>query len=247
MPGIFVVGKSGLFRHYFKVCNKSCVETSLFTGQAKPGLMNPEMFFNLVNDKERAIMNGLKNFKKTLLLGTLVVGGAALTACENMQSQSSTAPTAMSMSTQAMTDMAMANMKKFMMLSDQDRMAYVMDKQQSSLKHGEELFASASLGTNGFSCSTCHPGGTTTGGKVPMGKMQMAIPSLVGAAATFPKFKPGNDAVITLAEMNNNCVVMFMKGQPISLGTKDARDLAAYITSLSKNQSLMPGKQNMKM
>lgn len=188
-----------------------------------------------------------RKFNKIAAAVVLAVAGISLSACENTQSKSSAAPAEKKMTIQSMTEMAMDNMKKFMMLSTPDRQAYVMQKQQDSLEHGGELFASASLGTNGFSCSTCHPGGKTTGGKVPMGKMQMPIPSLVGVAATFPKFKPGNDAVITLAEMNNNCVVMFMKGQPIPLGSEGARDLAFYITNLSKNQVLTPGKQAMEM
>ncbi|MDF1589130.1 MAG: hypothetical protein P1P93_08265 [Gammaproteobacteria bacterium] len=193
------------------------------------------------------MINSIPKYRKVMLVATLVATGVVLASCENMQSKSSAAPAAGKMSIQAMTEMAMGNMKKIMMLSSQDRQAYVMKTQQDSMKHGESLFASASLGSNGFTCSTCHPGGKTTGGKVPMGKMEMAIPSLVGVAATFPKFKPGNDAVITLAEMNNNCVVMFMKGQPIPLGSSNARDLAFFITNLSKNVPLTPGKQSMEM
>ncbi|MDT8310849.1 MAG: hypothetical protein RQ732_05330 [Methylophaga sp.] len=193
------------------------------------------------------MMSSIPQFRKAMLVATLVATGVVLASCENMHSKSSAAPAGDEMSIQAMTEMAMGNMKEFMMLSSQDRQSYVMKTQQDSLKHGEAIFASASLGSNGFTCATCHPGGKTTGGKVPMGKMEMAIPSLVGVAATFPKFKPGNDAVITLAEMNNNCVVMFMKGQPIPLGSANARDLAFYITNLSKSVPLTPGKQNMEM
>lgn len=78
-----------------------------------------------------------------------------------------------------------------------------------------------------------------------MGKMEMPIPTLEGVAATFPKFKVPNNAVITLQEMNNNCVVMFLKGQPLPLGGQDARDLAFYVSTLSNNQSYTPGKQSM--
>lgn len=193
------------------------------------------------------MINSKPQFRKVMLVATLIATGVVLASCENMQSKSSAMPAGEKMSIQAMTEMAMGNMKKFMMLSSQDRQSYVMKTQQDSMKHGESLFASASLGNNGFTCATCHPGGKTTGGKVPMGKMEMPIPSLVGVAATFPKFKPGNDAVITLAEMNNNCVVMFMKGQPIPLGSSNSRDLAFFITNLSKNVPLTPGKQSMEM
>ncbi|MFN0318261.1 MAG: c-type cytochrome [Burkholderiales bacterium] len=170
----------------------------------------------------------------------------ALTACESPQ-QRATTPSAAplgGMSADAMIAQAMANMDKIMMLSPEDQKQYIMASQANSLRHGQQLFESASLGTNGFTCATCHPKGSTTGGKVPVGKMQVAIPDLKGAAATFPKFKVPNDGVITLQEMNNNCVVMFLKGQPIRLGSQDARDLASYVTGLSENEPLTPGRQS---
>lgn len=60
--------------------------------------------------------------------------------------------------------------------------------------------------------------------------MEMAIPDLHSSAATYPKFKVPNDAVITLTEMNNNCIVMFQMGKPLALGSQESRDLAAYVT-----------------
>lgn len=166
-----------------------------------------------------------------------------LAACEQMirgQSGSASQP-----SVDDMIAKSMDNMKKVMMMAPDEQRRYVMDAQQASLAHGEALFNSAKLGTNGFSCATCHPRGGTTGGRVPMGGMQMAIPTLVGSASTFPKYKVPNDSVITLAEMNNNCVVMFLKGQPLALGSRDARDLALFVASLSKGEALTPGKQSM--
>lgn len=144
-------------------------------------------------------------------------------------------------SIEAMIGKAMENMEKFMMLSATDQKRYVKDAQQQSLEHGQSLFQSADLSTNGFTCATCHPKDKTTGGKVPMGKMEAPIPTLVGVAATFPKFKIPNDGVITLADMDNNCIVMFLKGQPLATNSTDARDLAAYVTSLSQNARLTPG------
>lgn len=141
--------------------------------------------------------------------------------------------------------MSMKNMEKVMMMSPEQQKQHVMTTQQESMGHGRELFQNAKLGSNGFSCGTCHPAGGTTGGKVPMGKMQMPIPTLAGAANTFPKFKVPNNAVISLAEMNNNCIVMFMQGQPLALGSKDARDLDLFVTNLSKGERVDPGKQKM--
>ncbi len=196
------------------------------------------------------MMNMSKNiYRKPVLLLSIIALGSTLVACESMQGATggnmTSSQTSNEMSVEKMTEMAMGNMQKIMMLSPADQQQYVMDVQQQSLNHGQQLFSDAGLGSNGFSCATCHPAGKTTGGKVPMGKMKMGIPTLIGASATFPKFKAGNDAVITVAEMNNNCVVMFLKGEPLPLGSASSRDLSLYVTSLSKGESIMPGKQSM--
>jgi len=190
-------------------------------------------------------MKTWNNFSSCRVAALVFAAAMALTlvACDSMQSKASSSAMQGDQSMQAMIDMAMQNMGKVMMMSPSERQRYVMSQTQGSIDHGKALFASASLGTNGFSCATCHPGGGTTNGKVPMGNMQMGIPSLKGAAATFPKFKPGNNAVITLPDMNNNCIVMFEKGKPLLLDSKEARDLAAYVSTLSNNAPFMPGKQ----
>lgn len=138
----------------------------------------------------------------------------------------------MAQDTEAMMAMAMQNMQRIMMMPQAERMRYVMNAQEESLARGKSLFEDANLGTNGQACSGCHVGGRTTGGEVEMMPgMNMAIPDLHGSAATFPKFKPPNDAVITLAEMNNNCLVMFQKGTPLALNSQKSRDLAAFVTA----------------
>ncbi len=69
----------------------------------------------------------------------------------------------------------------------------------------------------------------------------MPIPTFAGAGATFPKCKVPNDSVITLAVMNNNCLQMFMMGQPLDLASEDSRDLAAYVASLSNGEEVQIG------
>ncbi len=148
---------------------------------------------------------------------------------------------------------AMKNMDKYM--SSMEAMKKnlppaMMEKQKSSMERGKALFNNAKLSTNGRTCATCHPGGGTTGGTVttPMksevtGKpYELPVPSLAGAAATFPKFKVPNDAVITLADMDNNCIMMFMGAKPLPLNTPESRDLASYITSLSNGDEIEMGK-----
>jgi cytochrome c len=154
-------------------------------------------------------------------VGVLALWGAATSAQQ--------AP-----NTQSMIDMAMQNMQRIMGgMSESDRMQYVTNAERDSLRRGEDLFSSTTLGTNGQACASCHPRGGTTGGQQDMMPgMRMPIPDLHGVAQTFPKFKVPNDAVITLAEMNNNCLVMFQRGTPLALNSPEARDLAAYVSSL---------------
>lgn len=140
---------------------------------------------------------------------------------------------------------AMENMDKVMMdMSPAQRSRHMAQKQRAALAHGRELFADPSLGQNGQSCNSCHPGGTTTGGeaKVPMREYRLPIPTLVGASARFPKYKVPNDRVITLAEMNNNCIKMFMGGKALDLHSQDSIALAMYISSLSNGEGVDVGQ-----
>lgn len=136
---------------------------------------------------------------------------------------------------------AMKNMDAVMEgMTLEERQAHMMTKQRETLAFGEGLFEEASLGTNGQTCTSCHPGGGTTGGEVqvPMTDMRLPVPSLVGAAATFPKFKVPNNRVITLSQMNNNCIKMFMQGKPLELNSKEAIALSMYVTSLSNGEQV---------
>ena len=148
---------------------------------------------------------------------------------------------------------AMKNMDKYMgsreaMMKELPKA--VMSAQEQSGKRGEKLFNNTKLGTNGQSCNSCHPGGGTSGGTVntPMksavtGKpYELPVPSLVGAAATFPKFKVPNDRVITVQEMTNNCIMMFMAAKPLGLMSPEMVDLTAYVHSLSTGEAVEPGR-----
>lgn len=127
---------------------------------------------------------------------------------------------------------ALTNIDRYMKLGEAERMSYAQKAQAESLKRGEKLFASASLGTSGLNCQACHPDGKTAGGKIGMGNHEIPIPSLAGAAKRYPKFKAANDRVITLTEMQNNCIVMFLKGQPLASGSQNAADLTHYISRI---------------
>jgi thiosulfate dehydrogenase len=153
-----------------------------------------------------------------------------------------------------MKNMAMKNMDRFMAGGMKDMMAklpkHLKKTQDGAIKWGEELFNDKkALSTNGQACASCHPGGGTTGGEVetPMaseatGKpYKLPVPTLVGSAATFPKYKVPNDAVITLADMANNCIMMFMAAQPVDTKSPEARALNAYVSSLSNDDKVQVG------
>ena len=155
--------------------------------------------------------------------------------------------------TQRELGMAMENMAKVMLdMPMDDRPAYMMRQQEESTGRGSALFEDASLGSNGRTCDSCHPGGGTTGGEaeIPMqGRFPMnprlPIPTLAGAAASFPKYKVPNDAVITLEGMNNNCIKMFMMGNGLDLGSQQARDLVTFVSTLSNGEEVSVGRMEM--
>jgi hypothetical protein len=108
-----------------------------------------------------------------------------------------------------------------------------------AIESGKVLFNNKDLGKLGVSCNGCHPGGKTSGGKI----MDMEIPTLKGAAATFPKYKKSAKRVITLEQMNNLCIDMIMDGKPLELGSDEAVSLAAYVTSLSNGVKVKVGEE----
>ncbi|MFQ5702250.1 MAG: hypothetical protein ACE5HU_10445 [Acidobacteriota bacterium] len=126
----------------------------------------------------------------------------------------------------------------------------MMSKQKAAAERGKALFNDPKLGANGQTCNSCHPGGGTTGGTVqtPMkseltGKpYDLPVPSLAGAAATFPKFKIPSDRVISVGQMANNCIMMFMMAKPLPLDSPQIADLEMYLGSLSKGETMEPGK-----
>lgn len=122
--------------------------------------------------------------------------------------------------------------------------ARAMAKTVEVMRIGKELYNDVNLGKKGLSCNSCHPGGGTTGGeaeikkKMGHGPYKLPIPSLVGAAASFPKFKIPNNEVITLAHMDNNCIRMFMGGKRLPLNSPESFYLAAYVSSFSDGEEI---------
>lgn len=115
---------------------------------------------------------------------------------------------------------------------------------QQAVQQGAHIFASDSFGgTRTFNsqpatCSACHSNGGKTEGTLPNG---VHIPSLIGAAAQFPKFVAGKHAVITLEQQVAHCIRGGLAGTPPAYDSPQMVDLIAYLTSLSKGSVM--GKQ----
>ncbi|MFQ5499513.1 MAG: c-type cytochrome [Candidatus Zixiibacteriota bacterium] len=175
--------------------------------------------------------------RRALLLATAVLVMFAVSSCGMMAKM------------MGMGDMmsAMNNMDAVMAMSPDEMKQHAASKEAAAWNRGKELFSDSHTGesSNELACNSCHPGGGTTGGEaqVPMREFKMPIPTLVGAAGTFPKYKIPNDEVITLAQMNNNCIRMFMGGKGLAPASSDAYSLETYVASLSNGETVGVGGQ----
>ena len=121
------------------------------------------------------------------------------------------------------------------------------DTLEASIMRGEKMFNNPKLGKNetGQSCATCHSGGGSIGGAAEMSwkgmTMKVAIPTLKGAAVHFPAIRGPMKRIADLADMNNMCIMTFMKGLPLNKNMRPAVDLQSYVASLSKGKRFKPG------
>lgn len=97
-----------------------------------------------------------------------------------------------------------------------------------SVENGKKLFSDASLGTSGMTCSSCHMEGGTKGGK--MGDMTIA--AFDNVASKYPRFFGTAKKVMTLSQVNNFCIVMPLKGEPLKWDDQKLTDLSAYVASV---------------
>lgn len=121
------------------------------------------------------------------------------------------------------------------------------DTLEAATMRGEKMFNNPKLGKNetGQSCATCHSGGGSIGGAAEMSwkgmTMKVAIPTLKGAAVNFPAIRGPMKRIADLGDMNNMCIMTFMKGLPLNKNMRPAVDLQAYVASLSKGKRFRPG------
>jgi len=112
---------------------------------------------------------------------------------------------------------------------------------------GAQIFANDTFGTkqtwvppNAFSshamtCAACHTDGGKSEGTTPAGAH---LPSLIGAAAKYPKFKAKKHAVYTLERQIVHCVRAGIMGKPPTYNSPEMIDLVAYLTQLSKGAAM---------
>ena len=101
---------------------------------------------------------------------------------------------------------------------------------EQATQRGAEIFAHESFGGSG-SCEACHLSGGRTEGKTPSGR---TIPSLVGAAGTFPRFSQRSHSVVTLPQQMARCIGGALKGKAPDFDDPEMVYLETYIASLSK-------------
>ena len=102
---------------------------------------------------------------------------------------------------------------------------------QQAVQRGADIFAHDQFG-GVRTCETCHFNGGRAAGKLPNGE---AVPSLIGAAAAFPRFAPRLQSMITLSQQLDRCIAGGLEGKPPAFGSAKMVDLETYITSLSKD------------
>lgn len=112
---------------------------------------------------------------------------------------------------------------------------------------GAQIFANDTFGTkqtwvppNAFNshlmtCAACHTDGGKTEGTTPAGAH---LPSLIGAAAKYPKYKAKKHAVYTLERQIVHCVRAGIMGKPPAYDSPEMVDLVAYLTLLSKGATM---------
>jgi cytochrome c peroxidase len=89
----------------------------------------------------------------------------------------------------------------------------------ADLAKGKELFNDTKLGTNGQSCSTCHPDGKGLEKAGLPDKMEWTNP-----AGTW----------LSLEDANNVCIMMALKGKALDPRSSEMKDLTEYVKSFAK-------------
>lgn len=105
---------------------------------------------------------------------------------------------------------------------------------------GKDMFEHDTFGGGGMTCQSCHTAAGKGATVLPNGKH---FPSLVTAAAVFPRYKARAGKVITLEDQIHGCIAGALGGKPPAYGSAGMNALVSYLTSLSQGKPVdMGGK-----
>ena len=107
-----------------------------------------------------------------------------------------------------------------------------------AVNEGKILFTHQTFGGTGATCESCHRDAGRGPTVTPDGRIH---PSLVGAAALFPRFNPRVRKIITLEDQVRRCVAGGLKGKPPAYDSAAMRSMIAYLTSLSQGERMRMG------
>lgn len=93
-------------------------------------------------------------------------------------------------------------------------------EERKALERGKAIWYNTTLGTNGFSCESCHENGMDTN------------------AELYPRYKHILRTVATLSMTHNFAVVRESKGKPWELGSEDANALVLFVTSFANGKPM---------
>ncbi len=115
----------------------------------------------------------------------------------------------------------------------------------AAANHGRYLFEHGTFGGTRHmggapvTCDTCHVGGGLVKGRLPNG--MTVLPSLVNAAAIFPRYNPKAGHVVTLEMQIQHCIKAGLGGHPPAPDSKAMVDMVAYLHSIAKGQPMNSG------
>ncbi|MDZ7295250.1 MAG: hypothetical protein ONB14_07530 [candidate division KSB1 bacterium] len=105
-------------------------------------------------------------------------------------------------------------------VSDPEQSRIARAATMAAYQRGKEIWFSPTIGTNGRTCESCHPGGEMT------------------RAEAYPRYKHVLRGVATLSMTHNFAVVNESRGQPWELGSDDANAIALFVTSLANGKKV---------
>jgi thiosulfate dehydrogenase len=107
------------------------------------------------------------------------------------------------------------------------------------IAQGKETFLHNTFAGRGMTCNSCHTGAGLGPTIVPGSSMKG--PSLSNAAAVFPRYKPNDRKVMTLADEIHGCIQGALGGKAPAYDSDTMRALETYISSLAQGKRLNMG------